>query len=160
MTTNNPNPKVEKFNRLQKANALIKVIGDNGRNFFKYEETYGYFEMDVRGRVWWFDKYTKRMIYTHYQGRWRHFSDGGTLQSLVVNLSKWIRTGEELNHSFGPWPDYICEGDLWGYGEAMSVVRRHAMLFKIISFDDEQYEKDLKVEQKIALQKVGLVKDV
>lgn len=136
------------MDRARKANALILTIGDNGRNFFKHKGTYGFFKVDDRGRVWFFDKYTKRMIYTHYRGRWRYFSDGGTLQSLVVSLSKWIKTGKMLNRPFGPWPDYICDGDLWGYGDSMNRIRRQAMLYEIIPYDSKQVEIDIETEKK------------
>lgn len=113
--------------RLEAVNELLKTIGDNGRNFFKTKDNYAHFEIDTRGRVWFHDDYTKKRIYTHYKWRWKGFSHGGTLKSLVCTLAKFIKTGKQLNHSFGPWSSNYCDGDLWGYGDSMEIVRNKAV---------------------------------
>jgi hypothetical protein len=33
---------------------------------------------------------------------------------------------------FGPWPEWICGGDLWGYGAEMDVVRRAAQRLALV----------------------------
>ena len=32
---------------------------------------------------------------------------------------------------FGPWPKTLCDGDLWGYGEAMKYVRERAVELEV-----------------------------
>ena len=32
----------------------------------------------------------------------------------------------------GPWPQWMCEGDLWGYGDDMQTVRAKALELGII----------------------------
>jgi len=116
-----------KQERADKVNELIKVIGDCGRHFFKYQDRYAKAEIDHRGRVWWIDDYTQKRIYTHYPYRWRGFSHGGTLQDLVKRFRDYITKGEAVPSSrLGPWPDHYCNGDLWGYGGDMERVREAA----------------------------------
>ncbi len=121
-----------KAERIDKANRFIAVVAGCGRRFFHHDGRVSYFKVDNRGRIWFVDKYTpQRQIYTHYAGRWKWFSEGGTLRDLVIHLRDFIRTGEKQRLNLGPWPDWICGGDLWGYGDDMSVVRQSAMDFGI-----------------------------
>jgi hypothetical protein len=63
---------------------------------------------------------------------WRGFSEGGTLRSLVEQLRDYIRTGKQVHpQSFGPWPQWYCDGDLWGYGDDMQQVRDKAISLEI-----------------------------
>lgn len=42
------------------------------------------------------------------------------MKDIVLALRDYIATGERPSLGLGPWPAYLCEGDLWGYGaEAM-----------------------------------------
>jgi hypothetical protein len=55
-------------------------------NVFFYNETharYACFELDWMGKVWFRDGCTDRLIYTHCEGHWVGFSNGGTLRGLV-----------------------------------------------------------------------------
>jgi len=115
-----------KSDRAEIANKVIAVIAAHGRRFFHHEGRVSRFEVDARGRVWLHDKYSGARIYTMQRGRWRGFTEGGTLKSLCEALRDYIRTGQPIRRGwFGPWPDYYCDGDLWGYGkEAMETVRR------------------------------------
>ena len=113
--------------RAEQAGLFIVAIAGCGRRFFAHNGRVSRFEVDARGRVWFIDAYRERPIYTHYEGRWRDFSDGGTLRSLVISLRDFIRTGEQKNIQLGPWPEWICRGDPWGYGEAMAQVRAAAV---------------------------------
>jgi hypothetical protein len=124
---------MSKQQRVEQANRAIEIIASHGRKFFSMCAEGRDFEpnrisrFEIRkGRLWFIDKYTEKAIYVAYRrGSWRRFSDGGTLRSLVENMADWI-TGKRpefpLNH-FGPWPDWYCGGDLWGYGDDMAVVR-------------------------------------
>lgn len=122
--------------RAEKANELLEHIADRGRRFFTHEGRVSRFEVDARGRVWFIDKYQEDRLYCH--GRhaltsWR-FSEGGTLRSLCLALVGYIRTGKPLGGHFGPWPEWICDGDPWGYGfEAMHGIRHHARELGILS---------------------------
>jgi hypothetical protein len=121
--------------RVAMANRAIEIIASHGRKFFSLHadgrkteepERLSRFELRQNGRLFFIDKYTQRPIYVAYRlGRWRGFSDGGTLRALVEELADWINgkcNDFPLNH-LGPWPEWICGGDLWGYGEEMAKVR-------------------------------------
>jgi hypothetical protein len=124
-----------KQERLKKVNELVKVIGSCGRRFFYYppKDRYAALEIDGRGRIWWVDDYTQKRIYTHYRYDWRGFSHGGTMRSLVICFRDFITKGKCVRNAFGPWPDWYCDGDLWGYGEAMKTVRAEAQRLGIAS---------------------------
>lgn len=111
--------------RLENANAVLLAISRHGRRFFEHKGRVSQFEMDIRNHVWLRDKWTGKRVHLTKRGRWRHFSDGGTLRALCQALLEYIRTGEPIGPSwFGPWPQWICDGDLWGYGhEAMTALR-------------------------------------
>lgn len=113
-----------KEQRVETANAFLRIISEHGRRFFKHEGRVSRFEIGRGGHVFLVDKYTQRRVYTHYY-RWRGFTDGGTLQSLCKALAEFIagRADLPLSH-LGPWPDWVCGGDLWGYGDDMAEVRR------------------------------------
>lgn len=122
-----------KASRIEKANALIQVIGDCGRGFFRRKDRYARIEIDARGRAWWIDDYTEKRIYMHYPGRWRGFSNGGTLRALADHLREYALRGTRVPaNQFGPWPGWLCNGDLWGYGKDMETVRTAALEFGII----------------------------
>jgi hypothetical protein len=119
---------LQKQLRLEKANQLLKVIASCGRRFFAHQGRVSRFELDTGGRVWFVDAYNEARIYTHRtNGRWRGFSEGGTLRSLVIALRDYIQTGEPIPSGYlGPWPDWYCAGDPWGYGESMKLVAEAA----------------------------------
>lgn len=84
--------------------------------------------------MWFLDDYTRKRIYTHYKGRWRGFTHGGTIKQLIESLRDYITRGELLPAGiFGPWPDWYCGGDLWGYDSAMETVRTKAMLLEMLT---------------------------
>lgn len=114
--------------RVATANALIRTIAGCGRCFFAHEGRIGRIEIDGRGRLWFLDAYAGRRVYTAYRGRWRHFTNGGTLRRVVECLCEFIKTGERLPVGiFGPWPEWVCGGDMWGYGaENMAAIRSAA----------------------------------
>ena len=126
-----------KTGRVDLANEIIRIISQHGRRFFSLsaerreplpesEDRISRFELDARGRIWFIDKWSQRKIYTAYRYRWRHFSEGGTLRELVNSLRDYIRTGEGLgvlSLRLGPFPEWLCGGDPWGYGADMGTMR-------------------------------------
>lgn len=125
--------RVEQERRQAAANELLRVIASCGRRFFHHEDRISRLELDDRGRVWLHDKYTGARIYTHRDGRWRGFSEGGTLQGLIKALRDYVKRGTKLHSlTFGPWPKWYCGGALWGYGEDMEKVRDAARQLGII----------------------------
>lgn len=122
-----------KADRLAKANALIQVMGDCGRGFFRHKDRYARIEVDARGRAWWIDDYTEKRIYMHYQGRWRHFSHGGTMRDLANYFRDYVLKGTRVPaNRLGPWPEGYCNADLWGYGLDMKTVRDAARALGIV----------------------------
>jgi hypothetical protein len=123
-----------KYERLETANKMLIAIASCGRKFFAHENRVSQFDIDHRGRVWFIDKYTKKRIYVQYKGQWRGFSDGGTLRALVERLRDFITQGTLLPAGiFGPWPEWVCGGDLWAYGDTMESVRTAAKELQIVA---------------------------
>ncbi len=115
-----------KRSRATLVNGFLAVIAGCGRQFFRYGERVSTFEADDRGRIWFIDAYSQRRIYTHHRYEWKGFTNGGTIRTLVEELRDYIRTGQRPVLNIGPWPEYVCDGDLWGYGDAMQQVRAEA----------------------------------
>ena len=120
--------------RLKTANAIIRVIGSYGRHFLSEnsdrspqslvkEPFFAYFGVDARNELWYVDRYSRKLILVRHQD-WPGFSDGGTLRSLVSLLAHYIENGQDnVMRMLGPWPEWICGGDLWAYGDDMQKVR-------------------------------------
>ncbi|QYJ79402.1 hypothetical protein [Shewanella acanthi] len=120
--------------RVEHANALIKVISEHGRKFFDYKGTIATLELDKNGKVWVVDEYTKARVYTHYQGSWRGFNHGGTLRELVCAMRDYIVKGKQLSIEWIAPNRWNPEnGDIWGYGiEAAAAVSAAAAQLPII----------------------------
>lgn len=132
------NRRLERENRIELVNQFIKTMGEHGRRFFYNErnDQYARMELDGRERCWFVDDYTGERIYTHYPYRWRRFSHGGTMRELVKAFRDFVISGTLLpSHAFGPWPEWYCSGDLWGYGEAMEPVREKAVELGLVASD-------------------------
>ncbi len=114
--------------RVEHANALIKVIAEHGRMFFDYKGTIATLELDKNGKVWFVDEYTKARVYTHYRGQWRGFNHGGALRDLVCTMRDYIVKGKPLSIEWiAPTRWNPENGDIWGYGkEAAAAVRAAA----------------------------------
>ena len=117
--------------RLAKANKAIEIIASYGRRFFYDRKTdhVARIEMDERGRLWWIDEYSFARIYMHNPGRWRGFTHGGTMSDLAIHLRNYVMHGKLLPRHALYWPQHYCDGDLWGYGADMQIVRNklHAL---------------------------------
>lgn len=123
----------EKKERAENSNKLIKVIASCGRKFFLHKDVVSKFVIDHHGHIYFIDAFSGKKIYTHYkQGRWRGFTEGGTLRDVVIRLRDYIRTGERCANVFGPWPQWYSDGDPWGYGADMEKVHAAAVELGII----------------------------
>lgn len=106
--------RMARIERLQHANALIKVISDHGRRFFwnDTDKRVASIAMDARGRLWWHDDYRGTRVSMEkiggHEHRWRGFSHGGTLMGLAKQMREYIKTGERI------YINYIAQ-DCWGY---------------------------------------------
>lgn len=119
---------MSKRQRIDEANAVIAAIAAHGRRFFYHapKDRTAHFQINWEGRLAFRDEYTNVPVSLHPNSRFKGFSNGGTCEAIVRALHLFIRTGEPMPAvHFGPWnPEYIPDGDLWGYGaEAMQKVR-------------------------------------
>lgn len=122
----------KKKERLSQANAIIEAMSRHGRRFFynKDMNSTAHFLLDERGQLRFCDDYLQKPFIPKSVVNWnRCFSHGGTMRSLVEALALYIREGKQISpRHFGPWPDYLCDGDLWGYGhQAMEDLRAEIM---------------------------------
>ncbi|WNJ81656.1 hypothetical protein RJE46_10650 [Cedecea neteri] len=125
--------------RLEHANELIKIIAAHGRRFFFCERSGRTAELFIgkRGRIWLVDEYTGQLVYTHkttWTNKWRGFSHGGTLRSLVEMMRDYIVTGTPIPaYYLGPERQQLTDGNIWGYApDAMQAVRDAAVNLPII----------------------------
>lgn len=114
-----------KLHRIEHANAIILSMSGHGRRFFynSKHDRVARFEIDSAGRLRFRDEYTDKCIALIHGGKWRGFTNGGTMRAIIEDLAQYIRTGKKIRNHFGPWPDWICDGDLWGYGDDAGKVR-------------------------------------
>jgi hypothetical protein len=140
--------RVSKQERLHIANKIIELVSGVGRKFFFHHGRISRFELDARGRVWLIDGYTQKRIYVMYRsGSWRGFSEGGTLRSLICNLADFIAKGERIRNHFGPWPETLCDGDLWGYGkDQMESLRQQLMPYLAAKSVTSSPEQEAEIE--------------
>lgn len=111
-----------KDDRLKRVNQLLECIASCGRRFFSDRGAgqIASFRLDDRGRVWYLDDFTGKLLWTAHARMPRGFSHGGTLNGLVSNLASFIRSGQRLP----TW--LLSEESHWGYGEDMVRVARIA----------------------------------
>ena len=115
-----------KRQRLERANQFLTAIASCGRQFFRTGERIARFEVRYTGRIWFCDDRSGKWVYVHYRGRWRGFSHGGSLRRLIDRLAAYIQHGAFAAGDLGPWPEWYSDGDPWGYGADMEIVRRRA----------------------------------
>ncbi len=133
------NKKQRKEQRLTDVNFLIKIISSYGRRFF-YDPKSGRIArmvLDERGRLWFVDDYSDKHIYIAkggFSSRWRGFSHGGTLRSLIEHLRDYIIHGTPINPGYLGMPYTYQEGNHWGYTEdSINAVRSEALKLPIFS---------------------------
>lgn len=129
------------WDRMDKANELIKTIASCGRKYFSHTHRgtgavrIARFELakkSLRARVRFRDEYTDKLINVHNHGKWNGFHHGRTMKNLVEALRDYIVTGEPIDpYHFGPWPESL-RFDLWGYGTDIEIVRARARELGIV----------------------------
>lgn len=126
--------------RVEHANALIKVISEHGRKFFDHKGTIATLELDKNGKVWFVSEYSKARVYTHFSGQWRGFHHGGTLRDLVCAMRDYITKGTLIPIDWiAPTRRNPDNGDIWGYGkEAAAAVRAAAAQLPIITQGEQE----------------------
>ena len=118
---------MSKESRCELANELIRLIASTGRQFFNYEEnggSIGRFELRS-GRTYFIDGYLGKSIYA-YENRFfrQKFTEGGTMQALILDIAEWIRTGKATNAKNG-YGGIYC--DHWGYpSQDMATIQQRA----------------------------------
>ena len=103
--------------RTEIANKLIEHIASHGREFFKENGVIAYLERDRHGKVWFHDSASMKRVYTHYNGRWRGFSHGGTLQGLIQLLRNYITKGQKISIKYICTKRFDNKSNTWGYTE-------------------------------------------
>jgi hypothetical protein len=126
-----------KRQRCEQVNQAIQIIASHGRRFFfsSSSQSYASMQVDDRGKVWFIDSYSRKRIYTHpttWGGRWKGFTNGGTLKDLVEKFRDYICTGTQLSaYYLGPERSFD-ESNVWGYdAESMRAVRDQAGLLPV-----------------------------
>lgn len=124
--------------RMGRCNQIVHIVAKYGRHFLSENSDkrepvddpfVSSFFTDKRNELWWIDRYTRKFILVRLNDQWPGFSDGGTLRGLVRAMAHYIETGDVivLNWRFGPFYDWDCGGDPWGYGDDMPKVRAEAL---------------------------------
>jgi hypothetical protein len=131
----------KKRRRIAKANQVLEIIASHGSHFFRHHDDISRLELGEQARIWLVDSGTGKKVYTAFVGSWKNFSDGYTMRVIVVNLCRYIHTGELVAWQlFGPWPHYDADGDPWGYGESMDQVRAEVRALGILTQLPEQVQ--------------------
>lgn len=129
---------VNKQQRAEHANQLIQIIAAHGRQFFRCSKTgnVARMEVDSRGRVWFHDYYTQKRIFTHetpFGNKWRGFTSGGTLRSLVEDIRDYIVSGKLLSRGL-IGPQRFDSSNIWGYEPtAMEACRSECFALPIMA---------------------------
>jgi hypothetical protein len=126
-----------KRQRCEQVNLVIQIIANHGHRFFfsQSNQAFACMQVDDRGKVWFIDDYSQKRIYTHpttWGGRWKGFSHGGTLKSLVEQFRDYICTGEQISSAYLGLQRSWDESNIWGYEEeSMKAVREQAGLLPV-----------------------------
>lgn len=108
--------------RVDHANALIKLIATHGRKFLSHDGTIANMELGKGGKVFYMDPYTRRRVYTNREHvQWSGFNEGGTMKSLISHLKRYILEGTPVDKRLIANPGFYQDGgNVWGYesGEA------------------------------------------
>ncbi|MBE0467984.1 MAG: hypothetical protein IBX55_00450 [Methyloprofundus sp.] len=130
--------KTIQLERLDNVNEFLKLIGSTGRQFFNDRDSgcYAEFELDARGRVWFYDDYTQSRIYTHFSGRWRQFSHGGTLKNLVILLRDHIKKNKKISADYFSSNWHFGGLHPWGYDEvSLEKIRLKGLQLGIVAIE-------------------------
>lgn len=137
-------PTKEQLERLEEANALLRLIGSHGRRFFWCNDDspdgyYAHFTFND-GRLYYVDEISKKSIYlgrTLFGNNWPFFSHSGRVRALVESIRDYILRGTPVPHNKIATPrdwDNSRAGNIWGYSkEAAAAVRQAATAMPMIS---------------------------
>lgn len=119
--------KIERIDRVEIVNEIIKAIALNGRGFFlnKRDNDIAYI-FQKNGKLYMHNEYDKSKIYLHTKyGYPPHgFNHGGTMWALTKDFKEFIINGGHTNNNNG-YGGLYCPH--WGYDESsMKVVRETA----------------------------------
>lgn len=106
--------RMNKIERLEVINNLIKFISERGRRFFYTNNNLAFMKLK-NGRIYFVDDYTQKEIpvINNYRD-WKGFSHGGTIRALVLDFAEYIRTGKDSNGNNGYGGLYSPH---WGHSE-------------------------------------------
>ncbi|MEX3623544.1 hypothetical protein [Viridibacillus arvi] len=113
---------MDKQERVEIVNSLIKFISDRGGRYFYKKDTLlrknannvAYMKLKG-GRVYFVDDWTEQDVYAYPNGKDRDgFSHGGTLWALICDFGDFIRNGGNTNGSHGYGGLY---SEYWGYDD-------------------------------------------
>lgn len=107
--------KLNKQERVETINKLIRFISERGRRFFYSGTNDRAASMILKNnRVYYVDHRTGEEVYAYEGFSHKGFSHGGTLWALVCDFSFFIRTGKSANgvHGYGG----LYSGD-WGHSD-------------------------------------------
>jgi hypothetical protein len=110
-----------KQQRCDEVNKVILAISNHGRRFFYngHHDRVASMYVAPNGHIYFIDAYTGGAIYVAYNGRWRKFTNGGTLRDLVLQFYTYISKDVPINIGYiGLYRRAIVDGDIWGYGDA------------------------------------------
>lgn len=128
-----------KQGRLEAANQLLQKIASCGRKFFyspRNNRLARFVISEANGRLYFVDdRNGQELPLSHcHSKKWRrYFSHGGTLKGLIEALGDYIRTGKTVDRGYFFAPQWYSEGDPWGYGEDMRMVRDEALRLKVVA---------------------------
>lgn len=117
--------------RADNVNALIVFISWRGRKFFRQGEKVACFSIDGAAKnLFYHDEWADHPL-NLTRGNFRvghNFNGGGTMRALVSRFGTYIDKNKQLSgRELGPWPGWMGEGDLWGYGkDVMAEIRAEA----------------------------------
>lgn len=113
---------MDKQERLEVVNKLIKFISERGRRFFFTNgtihednvESVAFMKLK-NGRLYFVDNFTKQEVPVLDNGRdWKGFSHGGTIRALVLDFALFIRTDKYSNGKNGYGGLYCSH---WGHSD-------------------------------------------
>lgn len=113
---------VDRRLRAKQVNVLICAIAEAGVAFWnKRIGEVSSFSVDDLGRVYFYDSGSRSKLYM-FNRAWKRsrsgFSQGGTFKQMVDYLLAFVKDGEQAPAClFGPWPEYMCGGDIFGAGK-------------------------------------------
>lgn len=116
-----------KVQRLEAANEFIQAIAGCGRHFLTHDGFTSRLELSKHGRVYFIDYYSKKRIYTHTENRWKGFTSGGTLRSIIECLRNFVMKGTQMRAGYFHADAADNFKHIWGYGQDILSVKAAAI---------------------------------